>query len=135
MNKNLMDMIKKHEGFRSKPYICTAGKMTIGYGRNIEDIGISEQEATFLIKNDINRSIIELEFIFSDFNTFSENRQNALIDMIFNLGSNRFNSFKKMIKAINKNDWNEASIQAENSKWHNQVKNRALTIERLLKHG
>ena len=130
-----MDMIKKHEGFRSKPYICTAGKMTIGYGRNIEDIGISEQEATFLIKNDINRSIIELEFIFSDFNTFSENRQNALIDMIFNLGSNRFNSFKKMIKAINKNDWNEASIQAENSKWHNQVKNRALTIERLLKHG
>lgn len=128
-------MIKKHEGFRSKPYICTAGKMTIGYGRNIEDIGISEQEATFLIKNDINRSIIELEFIFSDFNTFSENRQNALIDMIFNLGSNRFNSFKKMIKAINKNDWNEASIQAENSKWHNQVKNRALTIERLLKHG
>ena len=47
------EQIIRHEGFRNKPYKCTANKLTIGYGRNIEDNGITKTEASVLLKNDI----------------------------------------------------------------------------------
>ena len=40
--KRLIAMLQRHEGLRLKPYKCTAGKVSIGYGRNLEDVGISE---------------------------------------------------------------------------------------------
>lgn len=50
----------RDEGFRSKPYKCTAGKLTIGVGRNIEDNGITEDEAMYLLENDIASCIKQL---------------------------------------------------------------------------
>ena len=44
-----VDLIKKHEGLRLFPYKCSVGKLTIGYGRNIEDTGISKEEAETLL--------------------------------------------------------------------------------------
>ena len=41
----LLEHLKIEEGFRSFPYLCTAKKMTIGFGRNIEDVGVTEAEA------------------------------------------------------------------------------------------
>ena len=35
----------EHEGLEQKVYRCTAGKLTIGVGRNLEDKGITEEEA------------------------------------------------------------------------------------------
>lgn len=49
----LYEKIKEHEGFRSTPYKCTAGKWTIGYGRNLSDVGLSAKElSVFLCKNE-----------------------------------------------------------------------------------
>jgi lysozyme len=135
MNDELIKMIKRHEGFRSKPYRCTAKKLTIGYGRNLDDVGISEQEAEFLLSKDIKHSIDILIRIFPDFYAYTENRQNALIDMMFNLGANRFLLFRKMIIAIKKDDWEGAANEAKDSEWHKQVGYRALEIEHLLKEG
>ena len=61
---NIKDFIIKHEGLKLKPYICPAGKITIGVGRNIEDNGISEDEAMYLLNNDIKRCKTELMEIF-----------------------------------------------------------------------
>jgi len=134
-NENLLDMIKRHEGYRKHPYLCSAGKTTIAYGRNLDDVGIFEHEAEFLLKEDIKHAIAVLRKIFHNFNDFSENRQNALIDMMFNLGASRFLLFRKMIVAIKKNDWEEAVNEAKDSKWHSQVGDRAIEIEYLLKEG
>ncbi len=46
-------MIKGNEGMRLKPYRCSAGKLTIGYGRNLDDRGISAHEANDLFENDL----------------------------------------------------------------------------------
>jgi len=132
MNNCLIDMLKRHEGFRSKPYRCSANKLTIGYGRNLDDVGISKAEAVILLYKDIELANEGLEKIFPNFYLFSANRQNALTDMMFNLGASRFNLFKKMIQAIKDDDWKEASRQAKDSKWHNQVGARAEEIETLL---
>ena len=132
---NLIEMLKRHEGFRNKPYHCSAGKLTIGYGRNIEDVGISRQEAAFLLHSDIERASKDVKSIFPDFDRFTINRQNALINMVFNLGINRFKLFKNTIKAIKRDDWTSAARHAKQSRWHNQVGIRAVEIENLLEKG
>ena len=121
---NIKDFIIKHEGLKLKPYTCPAGKLTIGVGRNIEDNGISEDEAMILLENDIKRCEAELVDIFTEFYTYPENVRIALIDMIFNLGKTRFLQFKKMIQAIKERDFLKASKEARNSRWCKQVGTR-----------
>ena len=124
----LRQMLERHEGLRLKPYRCSAGKMTIGYGRNLDDVGISEEEASYLLNNDIKRAEGDLISIFPYFSGFSKSRQDALLDMMFNLGKTRFLGFKKMIAAIKNDDWKEAKIQAMDSKWAAQVGYRAKEV-------
>ena len=38
---NAIELIKYHEKYRRFPYRCTAGKLTIGYGWNLDDNGIT----------------------------------------------------------------------------------------------
>ena len=120
----MKDYIIKHEGLRLKPYYCPAGKLTIGVGRNIEDNGISEDEALYLLQNDIERCVDELREIFDNFDMFDENKKTALIDIIFQLGKPRFLTFKKMIKAIKNEDWQLASKELKDSRLCKQVPNR-----------
>ena len=121
----LTKIIKQHEGLRLFPYQCSAGKTTIGWGRNLSDCGISVPEANYLLNRDIKKAKHATEIIFPKLNSYSESRQIALIDMMFNLGMSRFRTFKKMIKAIKNDDWEEAARQAKDSLWYRQVKGRA----------
>jgi len=130
---NIKEFLIKHEGLRLKPYTCPAGKLTIGVGRNIEDNGISEDEAMILLENDIKRCEAELVDIFTEFYTYPENVQIALIDMIFNLGKTRFLQFKKMIQAIKERDFLKASKEARNSRWCGQVGNRCDDVVEMMR--
>jgi len=118
------------EAFRSKPYRCSANKLTIGVGRNIEDRGISRKEGLFLLDNDIREVEEDMLGLFPRFGQFSESRQVALMNMRFQLGYRRFRKFKKMIQAVRNRDWGEVKVQAKDSKWYRQVTRRA---ERILK--
>jgi len=80
-------LIIEHEAYRKYPYRCSAGKLTIGMGRNIEDRGISPNEALMLLENDIKECAEDLREIFPTFDELPEKRQHALIDMRFNLGA------------------------------------------------
>ena len=132
------EYIKLNEGLRLFPYKCSAGKTTIGYGRNLEDIGISKEEADFMFKNDIEDAQAYLYEIFTESifkHHLSENRQMVLTDMMFNLGKTRFSKFKKMIHAVKDNDFNEAAVQIEDSNYFRQVPNRAKENVSLMKEG
>ena len=96
---NLVDMLIQHEGLKLTAYQCTAGKTTIGVGRNVDDLGITKEEAIYLLRNDIARVESELSQ-FWWFPLLTNDRKNALIDMCFNLGITRFKTFKKMIKYL-----------------------------------
>jgi len=126
------DFIIKHEGFKLKPYICPAGKLTIGVGRNIEDNGISEDEAMYLLENDIKRCESELREIFPNFDSLPENVRMALIDMDFNLGKPRFLTFKKLIQAVKEGDFKKAAEEAKNSRWCRQVGERCKDVYNML---
>ena len=126
-------LLKKHEGFRSKPYKCTAGKLTIGYGRNIEDNGITVDEALFLLENDIKKTIDSCNSNFSWFKDSSSNVQLVVVNMVFNMGLNGFKKFKKTINLIENKEYKKASIEMLNSHWAKQVKGRALELSELIK--
>ena len=75
MTFKLIQAIKEHEGYRKFPYHCTANKLTIGYGFNLEDVGISEEESELILKlrlqklhNKLNEldSILKFTFIISN---------------------------------------------------------------------
>lgn len=130
----LKTWIKSHEGFSSKPYICSAGKLTIGFGRNIQDNGISFNEAELMLDNDINTAEKELLKYDWYFNS-PPNIKDALINMCFNMGITRLLGFKKMITAIEKKDYTNAAIESLDSKWAKQVGNRAKDIAIMIRQG
>lgn len=131
----LIPMLKRHEGFRGKPYRCTAKKLTIGYGRNLDDVGITEIEASFLLSVDTLRSITDVMDIFPTFHRFAENRQIALANMMFNLGKTKFRKFVNMIDAVNTEDWDRVVFEAMDSTWYDQVGTRAVELVNLLREG
>ena len=78
------------EGLKLKPYRCTSDKLTIGVGRNLQDNGITEGEAKFLLKNDISRVAGECMYEFDWFSGLSERRKEAIINLVFNMGLTKF---------------------------------------------
>lgn len=131
---NLVDLIKEDEGLRLKPYRCTAGKLTIGYGRNLEDAGITEGEALHMLRRDLLRVTLQLDNRIGYFHNLSEVRRAVLINMAYNLGVNGLLRFKKMFGAIERKDWFAASREMMDSKWATQVGNRAKRLAWMMKH-
>jgi len=123
----------KHEGDKRKPYQDTEGHWTIGVGRNLEAKPLSDAVVALMLDEDINEARATCQHIFPGFDTLSEGRQHALIDMAFNLGPPRLRKFVKMIAAINARDFETAASEAIHSKWATQVGDRAQTIASLLR--
>ena len=99
---SLREQIKRHEGFESKPYRCTSGKLTIGYGRNLDDVGISEEEAEDLLKRDIN-SVYSQLVNYQWFANLDKVRSGVIVNMTFNLGLRGMLKFINMINALSLN--------------------------------
>lgn len=131
----LKDLIKRHEGKRLKPYRCTAGKLTIGFGRNLEDKGITEEEAEFLLDNDIKAVITACRETFSWFAFLDNVRAAVVADMVFNLGLSGFLKFKDTIAAIRSRNWEGAADEMKNSAWYGQVGNRAAELVEMMRTG
>ncbi len=127
-------LIKEHEGLRLKPYECTAGKLSIGYGRNLDDNGISEVEANALLDNDLDSVCVRLES--QDFwPSLCAARQAVLIDMCFNLGWPRLSGFRKMLGYVRLADYQAASREMLDSKWARQVGRRAEKLAKIMRTG
>lgn len=134
-DRELERLLIKHEDLKLKPYRCTAGKLTIGVGRNIEDNGISTGEAMVMLRNDLTRTRLALEKVFPGFLGLSRPRRLALIDMCFNLGLPRFLGFKKMLAAVVARDFNLAAEEMLSSVWAEQVGQRARTLATMMREG
>lgn len=136
MNKEkAKELLVRHESLRLTPYRCTAGRLTIGVGRNISDKGITESEAMFLLDNDIEECTRDLaNTIFKGmFYSFPTNIQSVLCNMRFQLGYSGFRNFKRMIKAFQEWDFAEAAVQMEDSAWYEQVTPRAKELIKMVK--
>ena len=137
MNREkLLDMITLHEGLELKPYKCTSDKLTIGIGRNIQDIGITQEEARYLLQNDLDRILKEVEH-WAFLEKLDEVRQAVILDMVFNVGVSTFNAYTwlKTFAAIQDEDWEKAANEMLDSKWAKQVGQRAIRLSQMMRKG
>lgn len=140
MTEALMNRIKaqlvRHEGLKLKPYRCTAGKLTIGIGRNLDDRGISQKEAYAMLERDIldfeQQLLDEIPDIY---NNLDEVRQSVLLNMCFNLGMKGLLGFKNTLAFIGAGDWERAANNMLASKWAKQVGMRAIELSELMRKG
>src|ERR1039458_3658844 len=105
---NIVDQLKRDEGLRLKPYKDTVGKTTIGYGRNLDDSGISEEEASYLLSNDVERTADMLSQALPAIDKLLMNdnvRWCVLVAMAFNMGINGLLQFHNMLAAVQAGDW------------------------------
>ncbi len=140
MEAKLMDRIKeqlvRHEGLRLKPYRSTAGKLTIGFGRNLDDRGISKIEAYVLLENDIQNCERQLlDEIPTIYKALDEVRQSVLLNMCFNLGLKGLLEFKNTLTIIGSGDWERAANGMLASKWAKQVGMRAIELSEMMRKG
>ena len=135
MSERLRKLLIKHEGLRLKPYLCPAKKLTIGVGRNLDDVGISEAEAMFLLQNDIERALDECHARFPWFYSLDEVRQDVILSMVFNLGITRFLGFRKLITAMAVGDYALAGAEMLSSRWAVQVGPRAKELADMMFTG
>lgn len=137
MQHKYKEMTKTFEGLRLKPYKCTAGKLTIGYGRNLEDVGISQAEADMLFERDFAMAESEVKRLCRanqiDWGNLIEQRFYVLTDMMFNLGYTRLSKFKKMLTALSKGQYEAAANEMLDSSWAVQVGNRATQLAALMR--
>lgn len=124
--------LKIDEGFRTFPYKCSAGKLTIGFGRNIQDNGISLDEACFFLKNDIYICYAQLSGIYAWFDGKPSTVKRVLINMCFNLGIEKLQQFKIMLTAIAASDYRLAAKNIRNSKYYLDVGARAERLAAIL---
>jgi lysozyme len=131
----MVRQLRLHEGERLKPYRCTAGKLTIGVGRNLEDRGISAEESAMLLANDIAAMERELQHALPWAATLDEVRQRVLLDMAFNLGIVGLLAFKRTLATVAAGQYQQAATMMLDSKWTRQVGQRAERLSRMMATG
>ena len=128
MQEKLKKQLERHEGVKLMPYRCTAGKLTIGCGRNIEDRGISQDESDLMLANDIKSCTYKVSTGLPWTKSLDYARFAVLVNMCFNLGFRGLMNFKKMLKACEEHEYRTAAAEMLNSRWSKQVGSRATEL-------
>ena len=133
----LVEMIKRHEGVKSKVYLCSAGYETIGVGRNISESGrgLSEDEIDYLLENDIERVKQELQDTYFWCSGLNEARRDAMVDICFNLGLTKLRGFTNALTAMSREQFDVAADEFMDSKWAKQVGMRAIRVTEMIRDG
>lgn len=164
MKHTIEEQLILHEGLRLKPYKCPANKWTIGVGRNLEAVGLSDKEqkrilgayglnklevidvllrpgveitkedALYMLDNDIERCKADLER-YDWYKSLDPIRQKILIDMRLNLGMAGLLGFKNMIAALKAGDYKKAAFEMRDSKWYFQVGRRSERLVEMMRTG
>ena len=122
------------EGDRPKPYVDTVGKVSIGVGRNLTDVGISPDERDLMLANDIQRTLIWLDANISWWRTLDDARQGALANMAFDLRAHLL-EFTNTLAAIRAHNWQMAYNGMLASEWAKEVGDRATRLAQTMLTG
>lgn len=121
---NSLDLTVLHEGFRGHPYddltgkpvVAPVGKVTIGYGTNVQDAPLTEFEARIIAEHRLTLLVSAYnQYIPTTFNVLNGPRQAALIDMAYAMGFAKVKKFKNMLRALSSFNYGEAAAEIINS--------------------
>ncbi len=150
MNYDLLrEMLDRHEGNWLKKYRCTSGHWSIGRGWNLDANPLPHDIASYLnltgsilptmsdrlLNISIDTAVRQCQAIFPKFDEFSDNRQMALVDFVYNVGVGTALKFKKALAAILDDDWDKAANEMRDSDWYHQVGNRGVEVVDMVREG
>lgn len=141
-----------NEGFKQSSYRCTANKLTIGVGHNLDDcpltkeeleyIGhdcrekpITKEQVFYLLRHDIDRAITSLNRKLPWWKNLSDDRQYVLIDMVFTPGIGALLKFKRFLKYLSTGFYKQAAYELMDSIYAGQVPARAERNKRAIETG
>lgn len=130
--------LRRDEALRLVAYLCSAGKLTIGYGHTDGVRGgdtCTQEQAERWLDQDIEIAAAGLDRALPWWRSLSDARQRVLLNMSFNLGLPRLLGFKRMLYALSIGDYPGAAVEALNSKWAGQVGNRATRLADMISRG
>lgn len=117
---NLVMQLRRDEGCRLKPYKDTVGKLTIGVGFNLDDVGLFDEEIDFILTNRINKLRAQLQ-AYPFYSTLDPIRQAVIENMAYNVGIANLLHFVHFLAALAKRNWTEAAEEMLNSAWAQQL--------------
>ena len=129
-----IEQLKIDEGFRGQPYLDTVGKTTIGYGRNLDDNPLTEEEAEYLMEKDV-KQVEDMCNILPFWGFLNKTRKDIIVNMVFNLGFTGFLEFKNTIFYLNEKDYENAADEMLNSRWASQVGDRSQRLSLKMREG
>jgi lysozyme len=142
-DKPVMEMIKKHEGVRTRPYKDSLGLWTVGVGHLIGDgkslppewnREFTKEEVNALFLKDYEKHK-EMAMKTPGWSKANETGQAAMIDLAFNMGGSWYKKFPATSKALEAGDFEKAADNLKDSKWYQQVKSRGVTIVDMIRNG
>lgn len=132
---SLAQQLERDEGIRKFPYRDTVGKITIGVGRNLDDVGVSQDEIELMLANDIKVATLKLEDAFPWTSGLDDVRREVLISMTFNMGIGGLAGFKDFLNKMQSGDFRAAAGAMLDSKWAQQVGSRAQRLSIQIESG
>ena len=130
----LKKSLKSHEGIKPLLYLDSEGVPTIGVGHNLQR-PISQAAIEQILTDDIAECVTELDRAFPKWRDHDDNRQNVLVEMMFNLGATRLAKFKRFWTAMDAKDYSTAAVEMQLSAWRKQVGQRAVTLSNRMRDG
>jgi lysozyme len=131
----LIETLRRQEGVKNTLYKCTSDKWTIGVGRNLEDVGLSDEEIDYLLENDIERTEELLDEYMDWWRDLDSIRQEAMVNFVFNVGIGTAQKFKKAMTALEEQDYDTAADEMMDSNWSKQVGKRAEEVTEMIRTG
>ena len=136
----LREQLKIDEGVKYEIYNDHLGYPTCGIGHLIVEgdeehgkpIGteVSVDRVNELFDKDVSKFVEETKKVFPDLEDKPEEVQQVAVNMCFNLGEPRLSKFKKFIAAINEENWETAAAEMLDSRWAQQVGERAVRLSK-----
>jgi lysozyme len=131
---NHLEHLKLSEGLRLKAYQDSLGVWTIGYGRNLQSLQITEKQAEEWLIEDYNEAKYMTERLMDKYGiSLSQTRKEVLTEMMFNLGYPRLSGFTKFLAALQQQAYDRAVSEMLDSRWARQVQWRADRLAAVMK--
>lgn len=132
MSETIYEMLMRHEGVKLKPYRDSVGTLTIGVGRNLEDTGITQNEAFQLLQNDVRRVRYALDKHLPWWREQPAPVGLVLQNMTFQLGAYGLLGFVRFLNALQRHNYAEAAKEMLQSDWAKQTPKRAQELAEIV---
>lgn len=149
MKPELLDTIKedliKHEGYKDEIYLCSEGIPTFGIGHAVKEYDVEwtwpvgtpveKERIDNAFQADFEDAVNDVKALIPSLDDKPDQCIRVLVNMAFNLGRTRLGKFKKMLKAVEENNFVEAANQMVDSRWYNQVGGRSVELENWMRNA